>query len=286
MILTCNGIPINGPVEHSGIPGMKWGRRRYQNEDGSLTEEGRKRYGKKSSTKRKVATALGIAGAAALGYAAYSNPRTRLYVNSAMNSTAANAIGYHALNAKDKAGAIAAKTATKSLDKIGKAADKSTDAMLGALFMSVGSIAINKMNAKLTVPDDASEHQKNVNKVQKDVLSAGIDTMAKSMGGSSSNNSGNNKNNKNNGTKYSDKVGKPSNKRVDKQSHEYQSLFSDSNGNKRDEATRADIKNMANAGYDIDQIKEYLSHGDDTGMYLGILYPKSFNLQEYRLRRY
>lgn len=35
-------------LQHYGIPKMRWGVRRFQNEDGSLTEEGRKRYGKKS----------------------------------------------------------------------------------------------------------------------------------------------------------------------------------------------------------------------------------------------
>lgn len=30
---------------HYGIPGQKWGARRFQNQDGSLTEEGRRRYG-------------------------------------------------------------------------------------------------------------------------------------------------------------------------------------------------------------------------------------------------
>ena len=35
----------NNVLEHSGIKGQKWGIRRFQNEDGSLTEEGKKRYG-------------------------------------------------------------------------------------------------------------------------------------------------------------------------------------------------------------------------------------------------
>lgn len=37
----------NGQYElyHHGIKGQKWGLRRYQNPDGSLTEEGKKRYG-------------------------------------------------------------------------------------------------------------------------------------------------------------------------------------------------------------------------------------------------
>ena len=32
-------------LAHHGIPGMKWYNRRFQNKDGSLTEEGKKRYG-------------------------------------------------------------------------------------------------------------------------------------------------------------------------------------------------------------------------------------------------
>lgn len=34
-------------LQHHGIKGMKWGIRNYQNEDGTLTEEGRRRYGVK-----------------------------------------------------------------------------------------------------------------------------------------------------------------------------------------------------------------------------------------------
>jgi hypothetical protein len=72
-------------LEHHGILGMKWGVRRYQNKDGSLTSSGRSHYGIKQrikktvtsdSFKRKakiigVATAIGLAGtmgaAAAIG---------------------------------------------------------------------------------------------------------------------------------------------------------------------------------------------------------------------------
>lgn len=34
----------NSVLQHYGIRGMKWGVRRYQNKDGSLTPDGRKRY--------------------------------------------------------------------------------------------------------------------------------------------------------------------------------------------------------------------------------------------------
>ena len=36
-------------LEHHGIKNQKWGIRRYQNPDGSLTEEGRKRYKKQDT---------------------------------------------------------------------------------------------------------------------------------------------------------------------------------------------------------------------------------------------
>lgn len=39
-------------LTHSGIPGMKWGKRRFQYEDGTLTPEGRRRYLKNPDERR------------------------------------------------------------------------------------------------------------------------------------------------------------------------------------------------------------------------------------------
>lgn len=38
-------------ITHSGIEGMKWGVRRYQNKDGTLTEAGKKRYARDAKEK-------------------------------------------------------------------------------------------------------------------------------------------------------------------------------------------------------------------------------------------
>lgn len=40
---------IDNELNHAGIKGMRWGIRRFQNKDGSLTPEGKKRYEKDES---------------------------------------------------------------------------------------------------------------------------------------------------------------------------------------------------------------------------------------------
>ena len=39
-----NYIIANGELYHAGVKGMRWGVRRWQNEDGSLTPAGKARY--------------------------------------------------------------------------------------------------------------------------------------------------------------------------------------------------------------------------------------------------
>lgn len=48
-----NYIITNGELCHYGVKGMKWGQRRYRNEDGSLTPAGQKRYNKAENRIRK-----------------------------------------------------------------------------------------------------------------------------------------------------------------------------------------------------------------------------------------
>ena len=60
----------------------------------------------------------------------------------------------------------------------------------------------------------------------------------------------------------SDALGAPSKKGNAKQDPEYSTLFKDSNGNQRDEKTRAEIKSLASAGYDVSQLKDYLARLD------------------------
>ena len=47
-------IPCTPYMEHFGIKGQKWGERRYQNEDGSLTEAGKARYSLATKGERRT----------------------------------------------------------------------------------------------------------------------------------------------------------------------------------------------------------------------------------------
>ena len=78
-------------LEHYGVQGMKWGIRKYVNYDGSLTSEGKRKYGSQANFQRAqqrkkniikgVAIGAGVAAGAAGAYAAYKHYGNRIGVN-------------------------------------------------------------------------------------------------------------------------------------------------------------------------------------------------------------
>lgn len=82
---------------HHGIKGMKWGVRRYRNEDGTLTDAGKVRYGsvekKHISTSKKVSA---IAGGVTIAAAATYVARHPEIVKNIGNRSAMNAAMPHA----------------------------------------------------------------------------------------------------------------------------------------------------------------------------------------------
>lgn len=92
MYFTATDIDTNtDELEHYGVQGMKWGIRKYVNYDGTLTSEGKRKYGSQANFQRAqqrkrnivkgVAIGAGIAAAGAGAYAAYKHYGNRIGVN-------------------------------------------------------------------------------------------------------------------------------------------------------------------------------------------------------------
>ena len=264
-----NNMTHSNSLCHYGVKGQKWGVRRYQNSDGTLTAAGKKRYSDddrneaRSDTGKKIAK--GLAVGAAVGLAAYAmyNPKSREAIMNIAGMTVSQ-LKDGATKAAPVVKEYMKKAGTKTLKNLSESTEKVGKAMTDAAMASMGTIAIAKLNDKLATTDADSEAVRNKNKVILDTAKAGIEAATKANGGGSKNN-GNSGNNKggNVGAEITNAIGAPSKKSIDKQSSSWQELFKDSNGNQRDSDTRATIKSMASAGYDIDQISEYLRQVDN-----------------------
>lgn len=264
-----NNMTHSNSLCHHGIKGQKWGVRRYQKKDGSLTAAGKKRYSDddqneaRSDTGKKIAKGLAVGAAVSLAAYAMYNPKSRKLILDMAGKT---------MDQVKKTTAAAApvvkdylkKAGAKTLKNLGESSEKVGKAMTDAAMASMGTIAISKLTDQLATTDADSEAVRNKNKVILDTAKAGIEAATKANGGgkNNGNNSGSNKGG-NVGAEITNAIGAPSKKPIDKQTSDWQNLFKDSNGNQRDSDTRSTIKSMASAGYDIDQISEYLKQVDN-----------------------
>lgn len=140
-------------LEHFGIKGMKWGIRRYQNPDGTLTDAGKKRYGSaenlQADRQRKKEMAIKAAkiaaGVAATGVAvAGANAGIKLAANAAFKIACNDLNNGRAVNIGSKA--------ILAIDKVLK------DTKINAINSLNGALNIKTVSASSSKKSAAAKH--------------------------------------------------------------------------------------------------------------------------------
>lgn len=98
-------------LAHHGVKGQKWGQRRYQNEDGTLTPEGRTRYGRGKNASKELRS---------LERSEYNRMKASSKEYSDLRKKSDDLIRKYGLDADDGGGGDHSKYTDSQLDAAGK----------------------------------------------------------------------------------------------------------------------------------------------------------------------
>lgn len=158
---------------HHGIKGQKWGVRRYQNADGSLTAAGRKKYAvydnskkekgeaksgqSRSLDRKKIAkTALAVGGAALLAggtYAALKNPKSREAIAKAAKKAMPTREGINKV--AKKVAPVMKDYGKKTLKEVGSTVHNAGKAAAEGAMASIAMIQMAKVAKKYSSDSDS-----------------------------------------------------------------------------------------------------------------------------------
>lgn len=298
IIVNGNLYHFDNELYHHGVKGMKWGVRRYQNKDGTLTSAGKKRYDdteigelkrKGLTDKQKKALKIGVAvvGTALVAYGAHK----------VLNDPNIISAGKKAIDSMMNTNGNVKKAITSSTEyKIAKAVGKGVKKYGGKAINVVGSEKVGKFVTGVGTMSVTTSLLRTQLKDLKNVGSGGGDSFDKTMTtikktseigesinslakgpmnqSTSNNKTGNNSNNNGSSNELLKKtrdlksvVGDPKGISAADEKN-YQNLF---RRNPTDEQ-RAIIKAMRKNGYSVEQIESYVFHSDlDIGDLYSIL---------------
>lgn len=266
-------------IAHHGIKGQKWGVRRFQNPDGTLTEAGRKRYstgeadtktgsGISKDTVKKVATTVVVAGSLAAAAYIYANNKpvidqavreamTKVLVQSGTAVALADAKIGPVLDASIETGKKFVEQKIKEAgniagQKLKEGAKIASDKVIDAALSAAAVALIKQANDAFKDTDDMSEKQKATNKLMREIAEAEINNALKRNNGKLTTQQTNEILNK---TRNLDAyVGHPKGMMGAEDEKAYQALFQ----RKPTDDQRAIIKAMRKNGYAPDQIEKYV----------------------------
>jgi len=247
---------------HHGILGQKWGVRRFQNPDGTLTSAGRKRYGDDGSVKRKgsvnakkIAAAVGVTAAVALTAGVAFKYRNEIgkAVSDIKDKAVWEALNRASEDEKFAKAMLAPKQLAKDYlhqgaDRVDKAVEKGVDAAIQALFTAPVSVAAGYGLKKIQDKANQAKQKKGpsyARDVRTAVASKGLNAFNNAL---------------NNTPKQNKQKAKDNGKKKYSEEEEkrYRNLFR-APFVPDNEAAKAKIRNMRDNGASVDEIEKYVN---------------------------